>query len=83
MNLRKAFLSGTMDDEAEEVNEGKHHRVEKLLHEFCKMFGRTGVPECTSGVLSFPDFLEVKMSTCSDEYYRACSEVRLHRQVGK
>ena len=87
VNLRKAFSSGTMefDDEVEELNERKYHKVDTLVHEFCKLFGRTGVPEYTSGVLSFPDFLELKISTSMDEdraYLQACSEVRMHRQVG-
>lgn len=86
VNLRKAFLSGTMesDGESEESNRN-YHRVDTQVHEFCKLFGRTGVPEYTTGVLSFPDFLELKASTCSDEdhtYYQACAKVRLHRQVG-
>ena len=87
VNLRKAFLSGTMefDGEVEELNERKYHKVDTLVHEFCKLFGRTGVPEYTSGVLSFPDFLELRISTSMDEdraYLQACSEVRMHRQVG-
>ena len=87
VNLRKAFLNGTMefDEEVEEPNERKYHRVDTLVHEFCKLFGSTGVPEYTSGVLSFPDFLELRVSTCNDEdcaYLQACSKVHLHRQVG-
>ena len=47
VSLRKVFLSGTMEfnDEVEELNEQKYHKVDTLLHEFCKLFGRTGVPE--------------------------------------
>lgn len=45
VNLRKVFLSGTLEpDEAEEPGERKYHRVDTLVHEFCKLFGRTGVP---------------------------------------
>ena len=55
------------DEEVEEPNERKYHRVDTLVHEFCKLFGSTGVPEYTSGVLSFPDFLELRVSTCNDE----------------
>ena len=87
VNLRKAFLSGTkeFDDEVEELNEWKYHKVDTLVHEFCKLFGRTGVQEYTSGVVSFPDFLQLRISTCTDDdraYVQACSEVRMHRQVG-
>ena len=83
VNLRKAFLSGT--DEIGKPSERKYHRVDALVHEFCKLFGRTGVPEYASGVVSFPDFLEFKTRTSSSDdcvYYEACSKVRLHRQVG-
>ena len=86
VNLRKAFLSGTMEpDEAEAPSERKYHRVDTFVHEFCKLFGRTGVPEYASGVVSFPDFLELKTSPSNNDdraYYQACSTVRLHRQVG-
>ena len=80
VNLRKAFLSGT--DEIGKPSERKYHRVDALVHE---LFGRTGVPEYASGVVSFPDFLELKTRTSSSDdcvYYEACSKVRLHRQVG-
>ena len=87
VNLRKAFLSGVMepDDEAEELCERKYHRVDTLVHEFCKLFGRTGVPEYASGVVSFPDFLELETCTSNNDnrtYYQACAKVHLHRQVG-
>ena len=62
-----------------------NHRVDTFVHEFCKLFGKTGVPEYTCGVLSFPDFLELQISTTTDEeraYYQACLKVTLHRQVG-
>lgn len=87
VNLRKAFLNGTMecDDFEVEEPERKYHRVDTLVHEFCKLFGRTGVPEYTSEVLSFPDFLELKISSCGNEhcaYIKTCSKIHLHRQVG-
>ena len=44
-----------------------------------------GVPEYCSGVVSSSEFLEVNISSTADEqqiYYRNCSKVRLHRQVG-
>jgi len=84
VNLRKAFLSGTMESDDDESNEQKYHRVDTLVHEFCKLFGRTGVPEYASGVVSFPDFVELKISSDDENngYYKSCSEVSLHRQVG-
>ena len=87
INLRKAFLNGTMecDNLKVEEPEQKYHRVDTLVHEFCKLFGRTGVPEYTSGVLSFPDFLELKISSCGNEhcaYIETFSKIHLHRQVG-
>lgn len=48
------------DYETEEPGERKYHRVD-MVHEFCKLFGRTGVPEYASGVVSFPDFLELSV----------------------
>ena len=56
-----------------------------LVHELCKLFGTSGVPEYCSGVVSFPEFLEVKIHSTSDEqqtYYHNCVKIRLHRQVG-
>ena len=63
----------------------RHHRVDTFVHEFCKLFGRSGGPEYACGVLSFPDFLELKVSETKDEeqaYYQACLKVNLHRQIG-
>ena len=83
VNLRKAFLNGLVD--ADEENSTCERRVDTLVHEFCKLFGTSGVPEYCSGVVSFPVFLEVKISSSSDQqqtYYRNCLKIRLHRQVG-
>ena len=74
-----AFLSGLADDE------GRYHRVDTLVHEFCKLFGTSGVPEYCSGVISFPEFLEIKISTSNEQqktYYSHCLKTRLHRQIG-
>ena len=63
----------------------RYHRVDTFVHEFCKLFGRTGGPEYACGVLSFPEFLELQASQTKDEeqaYYQACLKVNLHRQVG-
>ena len=81
VNLRKAFLSGTIKTRQGE----RYHRVDSFIHGFCKLFGKTGGPEYACGVLSFPDFLELQISTTKGEkqaYYHACSKVQLHRQVG-
>lgn len=83
VNLRKAFLNGLVD--TDDDSERRYHRVDTQVHEFCKLFGKSGVPEYCLGVISFPEFLEVKMSSTSDKqqmYYSNCSKVRLHRQVG-
>lgn len=80
VNLRKAFLSGTMESQNE-----RYHRVDSLVHEFCKLFGNKGCPEYACGVLSFPDFLKLQISATEGterEYYQTCSKVKLHRQVG-
>ena len=64
VNLRKAFLSGTMETEQDE----RCHRVDTFFHEFCELFGITGGPEYACGVLSFPDFLELQLcATKGDE----------------
>ena len=83
VNLRKAFLNGLVD--IDDDSERRYHKVDTLVHEFCKLFGKSGVPEYCSGVISFPEFLEVKISSTAGEqqiYCRNCSKVRLHRQVG-
>lgn len=59
VNLRKAFLSGLDTSESSADQSRKYHRVDSLVHEFCKLFGQHGTPEYTCGVQSFPDFLEL------------------------
>ena len=82
VNLRKAFLNGIVD--SDDDNDRRYHRVDTLVHELCKLFGKSGVPEYCSGIISFPEFLQIKVSstTCEQKiYYCNCSKVRLHRQV--
>ncbi|MCH9715537.1 MAG: hypothetical protein K0U52_00410 [Gammaproteobacteria bacterium] len=92
VNLRKAFLSGIVPhadsiDEAT-ISNRKYHSVDVLVHEFCKLFGKHGVPEYTYGVLVFPDFLDLLISNDSvrgdknPAYYRLCSSITLDRQIG-
>ena len=80
VNLRKAFLAGIVDtDEEKCASEKRYHRVDTLVHEFCKLFRSTGIPEYSLGVVSFPDFLEIKISSCDDEsraYYKDCSLIQ-------
>lgn len=81
--MHLAFLNGLVDSDNDD--ERRYHRVDTLVHEFCKLFGKSGVPEYCSGIVSFPEFLEVKVSSITGEqqiYYRNCSNVRLHRQIG-
>ena len=83
VNLRKAFLDGircvthTATDSCRD-----RYTVDTVIHEFCKLIGKHGVPEYGLGVLAFPDFL--KQSTSPDKmcYYQICAKVRLDRQVG-
>ena len=54
------------------------------MHEFANFLGEL---ECQDnyacGVLSFPDFIDLRTSTSdSIYYYQPCSQVYLHRQVG-
>ena len=76
VNLRKAFLNGLVD--IGDDSGRRYHRIDTLVHEFCKLFGKSGVPEYCSGVVSFPEFLDVKISSTAGEqqiYYRNCSKV--------
>lgn len=73
VNLRKAFLSGMVpDNEDEGTCDRKYHRVDTLVHEFCKLLGKKGVSEYTLGVVSFPDFLALRST---DTYYQCCSNI--------
>ena len=75
-NLRKAFFNGLVD--IDDDSERRYHRVDTLVHEFCQIFRKSGVPEYCLGVVSFPEFLEVKISSTAGEqqiYYRNCSKV--------
>ena len=86
INLRKAFLSGLVSEDVDSCNR-KHYSVDTFVHEFCKLFGKTGTPEYGCGVLAFPDFLtlmidDFSLSEDTREYYHSCTTVQLHRQVG-
>ena len=68
VNLRKAFLKGaknfTQSDssDAESISsQREQHQVDTMVHEFCKLFGKHGVPEYGCGTLAFPDFLSLKI----------------------
>ena len=76
VNLRKAFLNGLVD--TDDDSEKHYYRVDTLVHEFCKLFGKSGVPEYCLGVVSFPEFLEIKIHSASDEqqtYYHNCLKI--------
>jgi hypothetical protein len=92
-NLRKAFLEGMkrtcIQDEAVadlSAQQREHDHTDTFIYEFCKVFGKHGVPEYGCGNLTFPDFLALKLSEgCSTEdqqYYKLCTQVLLERQVG-
>jgi len=55
-----------------------------FVHEFSKLFGTHGVPEYGVGAVSFPDFIQLKAATTSDEapYFEKCKNIHLERQVG-
>lgn len=92
-NLRKAFLEGTKtiadEESSAHTQHREHDRTDTLIHEFCKLFGKHGVPEYGCGS-TFAEFLELKLgeleeSISNDEesmYYRSCTGVLLERQVG-
>ena len=86
VNLRKAFLNGMHIDSESSSTTDRYYPSDTLVHKFCKLFGRYGVPEYGCGI-SFNDFLLIK-ATDSDldenvkKYYHDCSIIRLERQVG-
>ena len=85
VNLRKAFLNGVAQDSAPGAScDRERHPVDVLVHEFCKLFGRSGCPECGCGAVKFPDFLAIMSSDSkqSSTYYNLCASVTLDRQVG-
>ena len=82
VNLRKAFLNG-IGNIADDSRQ--RHLVDTVVHEFCKLFGRYGVPEYSSDA-TFADFLAL-MSHDADtaelhSYYQSCTAITLERQVG-
>ncbi len=82
VNLRKAFLDGIIDKEEELT---WYQKVDSLVYEFCKLFGTTGVLEYCLGMVSFPDFLCLKVDSSDgelQEYYKNCTKLHLHRQIG-
>jgi len=93
-NLRKAFLDGTKnvafndaDQQGGAKSQREHYSTDTFIHEFCKLFGRQGVPEYGCGIIYFPDFLSLQLSNRQLEasvtsYYQSCLEVQLERQVG-
>ena len=88
-NLRKAFLDGIRGahNQPSENGQRDYHTVDVLVHEFCKLFGKHGVPEYGCGMLTFPDFLALKLedsslNSNSQTYYSSCASTTLERQVG-
>ena len=92
VNLRKAFLDGLkaieLTSRGPQSNEHReHHQTDTLVYEFCKLFGRHGVPEYGCGASGFLDYLNLMLDGhCSHsdqaEYYTVCAKVSLDRQVG-
>ena len=89
VNLRKAFLTGIDCKDTSHACDDpfrKYHRVDSLVHEFCNMFGRHGVPEYTCGVQSFPVFLTLMATNIESsrmkQYFEKCASISLDRQVG-
>ena len=60
--------------------------MDTFVHEFCKLFGSSGVPEYGCGTLAFPDYLTLAMEGKhfpeKRDYYNLCAKVKLDRQVG-
>ena len=83
VNLRKAFFDGVKIDTNNSMQRD-NPRVDVLVHEFCKLFGKHGVPEYGLGTLAFPDFLQLNCNSEFDQasYYEQCTKIKLDRQVG-
>lgn len=91
-NLRKAFLAGVksamMSDDESMTNDADsriYHKVDTLVHEFHKLFGKSGTPEYGCGSLLFPDFLELMGDDEREkdaDYFKSCLNVTLDRQIG-
>ena len=60
VNLRKVFLDGTKNSVSGYNGNAKHqrpyHQIDSMVHEFCKVFGKHGVPEYGCGITNFPTF---------------------------
>jgi len=60
--------------------------VDVFVHEFCKLFGKSGCPEYGCGAVKFPDFLAIMSCDTNEKlsstYYNLCASVTLDRQVG-
>lgn len=89
VNLRKAFLEGVKSvtstmNSSDSSQQREYHSTDVLVHEYCKLLGKNGVPEYGLGTLAFPDFLEESCISGSEKasYYQLCSKVMLDRQVG-
>ena len=81
VNLRKAFLDGIRCLECTDSASRDRHPVDTLIHEFCELLGKHGVPEYGLGVLAFPAFLEQSSDPDKVCYYQICAKIRLDRQI--
>ncbi len=89
VNLRKAFVDGTkVTSTTEEPSERReYNQIDTLVHEFCKLFGKHGVPEYGAGASKFVDFLNLMLEEgrsppAKAAYYLCCTKISLARQVG-
>jgi len=86
INLRKAFLDGIKgaSEQPSDTGQREYHTTDVFVHEFCKLFGKHGTPEYGCGVLTFPDFLTIKLqdSSTDKDYFLSCKITTLERQIG-
>lgn len=90
INLRKAFLEGVKSvtstmNSSDSSQQREYHSTDVLVHEYCKLLGKNGVPEYGLGTFSFPDFLEESCISGSEKasYYQLCSKVMLDRRLSR
>ena len=84
VNLQKAFLDGSVSGFITVRNQRQYHQTDSMVHEFCKIFGKYGVPEYGCGVTGFPAFLQLMCQNDKEDkahYYKKCIKISLDRQV--
>ena len=85
VNLQKAFFDRVKADSSDATHRD-NPKADVLVYEFCKLLGKSGVPEYGLGAVAFLYFLQLSRNSSSDpdlvSYYKQCESDKLERQVG-